>query len=198
MDAARESFSSHSHADGDSSSRALQGGASSRHRLGPPSTRASLMNGHPRNVEITLIVGDDASKSPRHAQVVAVHYDAYLPNGEMWDSSKRRGRPLRFQLGAGQVIPGLEAGVEQMCLHQRVRLRIPAALAYGEKGFPACVPPNTGVEFDLELVEISDEPVVAMAKQLGAADTRSSLQSSHNRFQTTRQADSKKKNAICS
>ena len=36
----------------------------------------------------------------------------------------------------------------------RARIKIPAALAYGERGFPGLVPPNSGVEFDLELVEL--------------------------------------------
>ena len=72
----------------------------------------------------------------------------------MWDSSRKRGRPLRFRLGAGQVIPGLDEGILQMSCGMRARITIPSELAYGERGFPGLVPPNTSVDFDVELIEI--------------------------------------------
>eukprot|EP00966_Prymnesium_polylepis_P228179 5280784-Prymnesium_polylepis.1 len=105
-------------------------------------------------VDLKLIYAGNGDQWPEKNQIVAIHYDAYLSNGVMWDSSRQRGKPLRFRLGTGQVIPGIDAGVKQMCLNQRVRLHIPPSLAYGEKGFPGRVPPHTGIEFDLELVEI--------------------------------------------
>ena len=105
-------------------------------------------------VDLKIIYAGNGNQWPQQSQIVAVHYVAYLPDGTEWDSSRKRGKPLRFRLGTGQVIPGLDAGVKQMCLGQHVRLFIPPALAYGEKGFPGRVPPSTSIEFDLELVEI--------------------------------------------
>ena len=96
----------------------------------------------------------DSENYPQKAQSVAVHYDAYLPNGTLWDSSRRRERPLRFRVGAGQVIPGLDEGVSQLSVGSRARVKIPPAMAYGERGFPGLVPPNTTVEFDLEVLEL--------------------------------------------
>jgi len=116
---------------------------------GPPATARNAPT-----VDLKLIYAGNGDQWPETNQIVAVHYDAYLPNGTKWDSSRKRGKPLRFRLGTGQVIPGIDLGVKQMCLNQRVRLHIPPALAYGETGFPGRVPPNTGIEFDLELVEI--------------------------------------------
>ena len=105
-------------------------------------------------VELKILYAGNGNMWPQHSQIVAVHYDAYLPDGTSWDSSRKRGKPLRFRLGTGQVIPGLDQGIALMCLSQRVRMHIPPELGYGEKGFPGRVPPNSGIEFDLELVEI--------------------------------------------
>lgn len=49
----------------------------------------------------------------KNGDTVRVHYTGTLEsNGEEFDSSRREGRdPLEFTVGAGQVIPGFEAGV---------------------------------------------------------------------------------------
>ena len=106
------------------------------------------------SVSIRLIRAGDTTSYPQTSQSVAIHYDAYLPNGTMWDSSRKRGRPLRFRLGVNQVIKGLDETVMQMSMGMRARVTIPSTLAYGERGFPGLVPPNTAIDFDLELLEI--------------------------------------------
>ena len=65
-------------------------------------------------VEITMSRAGDSENYPQRSQSVAVHYDAFLPDGTCWDSSRKRERPLRFRLGEGQVIPGLDEGVSQL------------------------------------------------------------------------------------
>ena len=56
---------------------------------------------------------------------------AQLPNGEMFDSSRDRGKPFKFKLGGEQVIPGLDAGVSQLSIGERAKISIPAHMAYG-------------------------------------------------------------------
>ena len=80
-------------------------------------------------VTITLVRAGDGENYPRRSQSVAIHYDAFLANGAEWDSSRRRGKPLRFRVSSGQVIPGLDHGVMQMSVGELVRLRVPAELA---------------------------------------------------------------------
>ena len=53
-----------------------------------------------------------------------------------------------------QVVRGLDEGVQCMSVGERVQLIFPAEWGYGARGFPGLVPPNTPLEFDLELVEI--------------------------------------------
>src|SRR5690606_6632819 len=63
---------------------------------------------------------------------VAVHYvGVSFSTGEEFDASWNRGTPLRFQLGAGQVIPGWDRGVQGMRVGGRRQLTIPPHLAYG-------------------------------------------------------------------
>ena len=108
----------------------------------------------PDPVHITLIHAGDGVHYPKQSQIVSVHYTAFLSDGTEWDSSRRRNKPLRFRMNTGQVIQGLDDAVSLMSLHERVRLSVPAKLAYGERGFPGLVPPNEPVEFDLELISI--------------------------------------------
>ncbi|MEE1794067.1 FKBP-type peptidyl-prolyl cis-trans isomerase [Streptomyces sp. BE308] len=66
---------------------------------------------------------------------VSVHYvGVAFSTGEEFDASWNRGTPLRFQLGAGQVISGWDQGVQGMKVGGRRELTIPAHLAYGDHG----------------------------------------------------------------
>ena len=108
----------------------------------------------PSGLNLTVLVAGDGENYPQRSQSVAVHYDAFLSDGTAWDSSRKRQKPLRFRVGTGQVIPGLDEGVKQLSLGERARLTVPASWAWGERGFPGRVPPNTDVVFELELIEL--------------------------------------------
>jgi len=60
-----------------------------------------------------------------------LHYKGSLDDGTVFDSSEGRG-PLTFELGSGQIIPGLDAGVAGMEVGEKRTVRIEAADAYGE------------------------------------------------------------------
>lgn len=87
-----------------------------------------------------------------HAHTRTHYTHNQLPDGRKFDSSRDREKPFKFKLGAEQVIPGLDEGVERLCMKERAKLFVPADKAYGRKGFPGLVPPNTNLFFDLELL----------------------------------------------
>jgi len=62
---------------------------------------------------------------------VSVHYVGTLTDGRKFDSSRDRGEPFSFTLGAGRVIAGWEQGVVGMKVGGVRKLVIPPSLAYG-------------------------------------------------------------------
>ena len=87
--------------------------------------------------------------------IVTVDYTGWLDagggkHGKQFDSSVGRG-PFVFALGAGQVIPGWDAGVAGMKVGGKRTLLIPAAQGYGERGAGDDIPPGAALVFDVEL-----------------------------------------------
>jgi len=110
------------------------------------------MEARRNDVRVEIFAAGDGINYPRKGQTVTVHYTGYLPDGGLFDSSRDRGKPFKFKLGAEQVIPGLDKGVAQLSIGERAKIVIPPRLAYGERGFPGLVPPNSELIFDLELI----------------------------------------------
>ncbi|KRX85241.1 Dual specificity testis-specific protein kinase 2 [Trichinella sp. T6] len=91
---------------------------------------------------------------PKAGQTVEVHYTGTFDNGKKFDSSRDRGKPFKFVIGRGDVIKGWDVGVAQMSVGQRAILKCTPDFAYGSKGVPGVIPPNSNLNFDVELLRI--------------------------------------------
>jgi FKBP-type peptidyl-prolyl cis-trans isomerase len=114
---------------------------------------ASPSNEPPPPTELQIsdeVVG--TGKAAATGDTVSVHYTGTLMSGKKFDSSRDRGKPFDFKLGAGSVIKGWDQGVVGMKVGGKRKLVIPPALGYGEKGSPPNIPPNSGLKFDIELL----------------------------------------------
>ncbi len=108
-----------------------------------------------------LLLAAGAGAAIEAGQNAMVHYtgwlyDESLPEGkgEKFDSSRDRGQPFSFPLGAGRVIKGWDQGVAGMKVGERRMLIIPADLGYGSRGAGGAIPPDADLLFDVELLGI--------------------------------------------
>ena len=101
--------------------------------------------------DLTVGKGDEATKGKK----VSVHYvGVAFSTGEEFDASWNRGQPFEFKLGAGQVIPGWDAGVEGMRVGGRRKLTIPSAMAYGARGAGGAIKPHEPLVFVVDLLSV--------------------------------------------
>lgn len=94
-------------------------------------------------------------KAPNRGDNVSVHYVGRLENGKEFDNSHKRGAPIEFKLGRGQVISGWDEGIGLMKEGGQANLIIPPDLGYGKQGAGGVIPPNATLIFDVELVKVS-------------------------------------------
>lgn len=122
----------------------------------PPDVAAA-----PEDAEVTesglaskVLVKGSGTVRPAAEDSVEVHYTGWTTDGQMFDSSVRRGHPITFPLK--RVIAGWSEGLQLMVEGEKRRLWIPAELAYkGQSGRPAGM-----LVFDVELLKVIESPKV--------------------------------------
>lgn len=114
----------------------------------------------PQGLKMTDVkVGSGAEAVP--GKTVVVHYTGWLYDeaaaehkGQKFDSSRDRGDPFDFPLGAGHVIKGWDQGVAGMKVGGQRTLVIPPEMGYGARGAGGVIPPNATLVFDVELLDV--------------------------------------------
>lgn len=92
--------------------------------------------------------------SPQVGQKVKVHYNGTFLDGRKFDSSVDRGTPFEFTVGVGQVIKCWDQVVANLSVGEKVKVTCPSNLAYGSRGAGDAIPPNTDLNFEIELLSI--------------------------------------------
>ncbi len=99
------------------------------------------------------ILKEGKGTTPQPGSIVSLVYTGKLLSGKVFDNSDVHGGPLKFQIGTGKLIPGLEEALLSMRVGERKLVIIPPELAYGERGVENIIPPNSFLVFELELVQ---------------------------------------------
>jgi FK506-binding protein 1 len=114
----------------------------------------ALAGGTTARVVRTLRPGD-ATNYPAKGQTCRIHYVGQLEDGTCFDSSRVRGLPFEFRLGAGQVVAGFEEVLPAMSRGQIAVVRVPPERAYGLRGYPPIIPPGATLIFEIELISFA-------------------------------------------
>lgn len=97
------------------------------------------------------VVKEGTGRKPKATDKVYCHYEGTFPNGQIFDSSYKRGEPIEF--GLNQVIKGWTEGLQLMSEGAKYELYLPYHLAYGETGTGG-IPPYSALKFVVELIEV--------------------------------------------
>jgi peptidylprolyl isomerase len=99
-----------------------------------------------------VLAAGTGEERPEAWDKVTVHYSGWTTDGELFDSSLKRGKPATFPLN--RVIPGWTEGLQLMVEGESRRLWIPTELAYNNQpGRPAGM-----LVFDVQLISIDNQP----------------------------------------
>ncbi len=104
-----------------------------------------------------LVTKEGDGAVPAAGQTVKAHYTGWLDgfdSPKKFDSSRDRGRPFTFKVGAGQVIRGWDESFSTMKVGERRKIILPSRLAYGDRGAGGIIPGGATLYFDVELLGI--------------------------------------------
>jgi FK506-binding protein 1 len=115
-------------------------------------------------VETLEEISEGSGPQPKCGDKVVVHYSGYLATSvaasgreaKPFDCSRERGHAFMFTVGVGKVIQGWDDAMLTMSKGARRRILISHDDAYGERGRPPTIPPNSNLIFDIELLNINE------------------------------------------
>ena len=108
----------------------------------------------------------------KSGDTVAIHYTGTLQDGTTFDSSEGRD-PLEFQVGSGQIIPGLDGALPGMTVGDKKVVKVPSEEAYGptnpemrqsvpREGIPAEIPLEVGTQLQMQTPDGQAMPVTVV------------------------------------
>lgn len=98
-------------------------------------------------------------RQSKYGDMLLVHFEGFLQkNGSRFHSTYTEGnQPVWFTLGIKEVVKGWDKGLKDMCVGEKRKLAVPAALAYGKEG-KGKIPPDSNLIFHIELLDLRNGP----------------------------------------
>eukprot|EP00607_Mallomonas_marina_P000705 CAMPEP_0182429662 /NCGR_PEP_ID=MMETSP1167-20130531/32182_1 /TAXON_ID=2988 /ORGANISM="Mallomonas Sp, Strain CCMP3275" /LENGTH=296 /DNA_ID=CAMNT_0024613687 /DNA_START=282 /DNA_END=1172 /DNA_ORIENTATION=+ len=93
-------------------------------------------------------------EEPLPGKRIKVIYEGFLDDGRMFDSNIKRKKPFIFRKGTGEVIRGLDLGIDGMKVGGAREIVIPPQLGYDEQGLGEAIPPGATLIFRLTLLGV--------------------------------------------
>ncbi|MGA3683247.1 FKBP-type peptidyl-prolyl cis-trans isomerase [Pseudomonas graminis] len=107
------------------------------------------------NEELSIVdLQEGTGKAVVKGALITTQYTGTLEDGTVFDSSWERGKPFQCVTGTGRVIKGWDIGLMGMKVGGKRTLRVPAALAYGERSMGAHIKPHSNLVFEIKLLEV--------------------------------------------
>ena len=103
---------------------------------------------------VVIREGDGKGASPTASDLVRVHYEGRTAQGDKFDSSYDKGRPIMFRLS--QVIPGWTLGLQKMKEGDQYLFYIPNALAYGNQNRGSVIKAGDDLVFLVDLIDVME------------------------------------------
>jgi FKBP-type peptidyl-prolyl cis-trans isomerase FkpA len=117
---------------------------------------------------VYITVKEGSGASPVRTDRVKVNYEGRLTDGTVFDSSAMHGgAPATF--GLSGIIPCWTEALQLMKVGGKARIVCPPAIAYGQRGAPPKIRPDSTLEFDIELLDIEPPAPAPAAGSSGAA-----------------------------
>jgi len=98
------------------------------------------------------VIEEGEGDTPDADDVVTIHYEGRLPNGEVFDSSHRRGQPAQFPVQG--VVEGFSEALQMMRPGGSYEIALPPELGYGDQAPPA-IGPGATLIFTVDLIEVN-------------------------------------------
>jgi len=130
--------------------------SSSSNSSGSQAASAASAAPEKKGYQKVVLKKGDKTNFPKKGDTVSVRYTGKLENGQVFDTNTGRKAPaLKFKVGTGKVIRGWDEALLEMSKGEKAKITIEPDWAYGAKGIPGTIPPNSKLIFEVELESIS-------------------------------------------
>ena len=124
-----------------------------------PANMAKFIKDHNVNVAPSetgvyyLEIETGTGEVAEEGDLVSIYYNMYNTDDKLVDSNYGM-EPLSFELGSGDMVPGIDEAVGKMRVGGKATIIVPSAMGFGDIAVDEALPANSIVIFDLELVEV--------------------------------------------